>query len=395
MKSPNQEIELLLCCARTHIEPHIEKHIKLLLQQDIDWTHLIQLSSHHRIMPLLWQSLKATCLEAVPEEIITKLRSYYQVNALRNDYLFQELINLLEKLKTEGIRAVSFKGPSLSIIAYGKLSLRQFADLDILVEKNNFLAAKKSLVEIGFQTTDDFKFANSTLEKLYFQEIDEVTLVKKENLVFCDLHQGITISHFRKNNIELSKLHNKLSNIILNKVEINTIHPDYLLILLCIHNTRHFWSQLNWICDINELIYSNKSINWSQVLKEATSIGCKYHLLLGLYLSNYYLQTEIPQDIQIAIKKSLRIKYLSRYVKTTIFTSSDRHPDQGFNINNFIYQLLLTNGWQGYKEILAYFIVPNSKDKQILNLPSWLSFLYYFLRPVRLCSQLLKKYFHW
>jgi len=60
------EVELLFCCARTHINSEIAERIRTLLQQDIDWAYLIQTAAQHGIIPILYQSLNPTCPEAVP-----------------------------------------------------------------------------------------------------------------------------------------------------------------------------------------------------------------------------------------------------------------------------------------------------------------------------------------
>ena len=385
----SSEVELLLCCARTCIDLATKKRIELLVKQDIDWIHLIQIASYHGVMPLLYQNLKSIRSEAIPENVLARLRFNYQANDLRNHYLAEELIDILDKFEAEGILAVSFKGPLLSITAYDNLSFRQFSDLDIIVDKNDFIKAQKILNNLDFRALNDINFSDSFQEQLYFQEIDEFALIahNKSIDIICDLHQAITVCHFRKCKIELPKLKDRLTYITLNKTKIHSIQPDYLLILLCIHASRHFWSQLNWICDINELINSHAETNWSKVLDEASLIGCKYHFLLGLYLSHYYLNTTIPQKIKAEIAASWRIKYLGKYIVKRMFASLEDMPGQGFNGSNLAYQILLTNGWQGYREILEYFILPTSKDKLAFNLPSWLSFLYYFLRPIRLFSQ--------
>ena len=80
-RTSRPEIELLLCCARTQIDPMTVERIKVLLQQDIDWTYLIQTSACHGVMPLLYRSVNATCPEAVPRAILSQLRNFFHTNA--------------------------------------------------------------------------------------------------------------------------------------------------------------------------------------------------------------------------------------------------------------------------------------------------------------------------
>jgi hypothetical protein len=60
------EIQLLLCCARTDVDPERAEQIRALLGGAIDWTYLMQTALQHRVMPLLYWNLHNTCPEAVP-----------------------------------------------------------------------------------------------------------------------------------------------------------------------------------------------------------------------------------------------------------------------------------------------------------------------------------------
>ena len=61
------------------------------------------------------------------------------------------MVSLLELFEQNQIPAVPYKGPALSVGIYGKLSLRQFADLDILVPEKNVGKATELLIDRGYQ----------------------------------------------------------------------------------------------------------------------------------------------------------------------------------------------------------------------------------------------------
>ncbi|RRS30903.1 MAG: hypothetical protein P794_05210 [Epsilonproteobacteria bacterium (ex Lamellibrachia satsuma)] len=63
--------------------------------------------------------------------------------AQRNILMSAELLKIMQLLEKNSIEALAFKGPTLSQMAYGDITLRQFGDLDILVdEKDAFQAAE-------------------------------------------------------------------------------------------------------------------------------------------------------------------------------------------------------------------------------------------------------------
>jgi len=131
------EAELLLCCARTSVDSHQIELIKSLVQKPLNWYSLLSLATRHGVVTLLYWNLNSVCPELVPAPELHKLREYFRVNSLRNKFLEKELVKLLHLFQTHEIPAIPFKGPVLASIAYGNLSLRSFADLDILVQKRD------------------------------------------------------------------------------------------------------------------------------------------------------------------------------------------------------------------------------------------------------------------
>ncbi|NJL52549.1 MAG: nucleotidyltransferase family protein [Hydrococcus sp. SU_1_0] len=103
------EIELILCCSRTHLNASISERIKFLVQQDLDWKYLFNTAAHQGVMPLLYQNLYQTCPEQVPQDLLSNLRSYFQLNTQRVLLLTAELLKILNILKANQIEAIPFK----------------------------------------------------------------------------------------------------------------------------------------------------------------------------------------------------------------------------------------------------------------------------------------------
>lgn len=181
------EAQLLLNCARTHIDPATAKQIQNLLQKDLDWHYLLRHAYRHGVIPLLYWSLQKTYPEAVPQNILRQLQFYFQIKADRNLFLTKELLLILDLFATHNISAIPFKGAVFAASVYGNLALREFCDLDILVYKQDFLKAKELLIRQGYQHK-------------YFGEHEaayaQAQLIRIDGKVGIDLHYGITPSDF-------------------------------------------------------------------------------------------------------------------------------------------------------------------------------------------------------
>jgi hypothetical protein len=167
------EVELLFCCARTHIDSEIAERIRTLLQQDIGRAYLIQAAVQHGIIPLLYQSLNTTCPEAVPKANLAQLQNYFHTNAQRNLFLTNEQLKLLTLFESHSIPAISFKGPVLAVSAYGNLSLRRISDLDILVRERGYHKAKELLFDQGHRMLHDSKHEAFCLQAQMWHEEKE------------------------------------------------------------------------------------------------------------------------------------------------------------------------------------------------------------------------------
>jgi Uncharacterised nucleotidyltransferase len=108
------EAELLHCCARTHIDPHITERIRALVSQATDLRYLISAGTTHGKLPLLYRTLNQVCPDAVPAAKRELLKEWYELNEKRNLLLTFELLKLIKALGEQGVRAVPFKGPILA-----------------------------------------------------------------------------------------------------------------------------------------------------------------------------------------------------------------------------------------------------------------------------------------
>lgn len=141
------EWELLRSSARSVVDAGDSERIRRLAGSDLDWDRLVELASHHHVMPLLYRSLSTVCPDAVPAALLDQLAREFSRNVARNLALASELLEVLKWLAAEDIPAIPFKGPTLASLAYGGLALRQAGDLawDLVMRKARAIGAERML----------------------------------------------------------------------------------------------------------------------------------------------------------------------------------------------------------------------------------------------------------
>ncbi|MCF2148222.1 nucleotidyltransferase family protein [Desmonostoc muscorum LEGE 12446] len=390
-KFKRPEIELLLCCTRTHIDPETAERINTILQQEIDWTYLMEIAAYHGTIPLLYQSLKTTGKEAIPKTVLTQLQNHYHTNASRNLFLSHELLNILKLFAAHEIQAIPFKGLVLAISIYGNLAMRQFSDLDILVRQQDIVKAQELLIAQKYQLEADYYGWQQTF----------VHSQKPEIVV--DLHCELTpLSYFPFKLPDFETLWQRRRSLTLKGESIIDLSSNDLLIILAVQVARGVnegRESLAQICDLAELLRIQKPLDWEQLLQQVNSLELERPFFISLLIVNTLLNTPLPVEVKQAIQQQIKIdptiliyavrmqKQLFTEVKTPLFIKLffhhlmikgplSRMPVRVYLVWQFLSfttRLVITNA--------------NQEDREVFPLPSGLYFLYYLIRPIRLVSR--------
>jgi hypothetical protein len=301
------EIELVLCCARTHLDVKNIDRIKSLVQKNIDWKFLIHRANYHKVLPLLYTNLKAICPEAVPTSALDTLFHAFQVTAQYNMLLAGELARVLSWLGEHKIVAVPYKGPVLANSLYANIALRPSSDLDILVLQQDVLTVKDLLLTLGYRPK---------LEMTYAQEVAYLNSKTEHTYDFLHPDKGTTIElHWRieprySTVIEPQHFWHNLELTSFAGITIANLPLEDWLPILCVHASRHIWERLVWLCDVAELLQSHPNINWQRMMRQANQLGYRRILLVGLCLAHRLLEANLPPEIMQEIAADRQVDLL-------------------------------------------------------------------------------------
>ena len=391
----SSDLKLLLNCARTHLSLSNVQTIKLLLNQDIDWPALIQLSRRHGVLPLLYQNLKLISSEKIDSQVLEQLQQYSQKTALQNTIFTRDLLNILTLFKKYDIQALSFKGPSLAVSAYKNLSLRSFCDLDILIPKKDCLKAIDVLIMHGhYQPIREWHFLNEKWEKTYLKSYREFSLTN--GIVTIDLHQCLTVEGYLSSEFSFEYLWKNHETIDIATQVIPNFGQIDSLLYLCVHASKECWRKLKWICDIAEFVQVNPDLDWHRLLDQAQTFHCERRVLTGLLLAHYLLELPLPEIVsQRAEKDQICYELTEEFIQRLFW--QDNQLGRQFTMEKFYLHLKslekVEDKLKSWEELsrqlktLLIKLIPNSKDYRYLPLPKLLGFMYYFIRPYRMLQE--------
>jgi len=373
------ENELLVSLARVSLTGAKSERVRELLSNNLDWDYLIATADHHNVLPLVYRQLVAQAT-SVSADALSQLKNLNQENTRQSLLLTGELCKVLDLLAAHDVPAIPFKGPTLGVLAYGDVGLRQFSDLDILVRKQDVLNVKDLLLAEGFKPTQ--RLTNSQ-EAALLRFDCAYNFTSKKNAVF-DVHWDFAAPHFSFP-VDVSRSWSCLQTVTIGGKQFSTLRAEDLLLVLCFHGFTHSWERLGWVCDVAGLIDRRRDFDWPLVLDKATRHGCRRILWLGIVLASELLEASVPTDVLQTAQSDPMVNRIIENVQERLFAPE---PVSSGMLNEALVQLRMRE--RGRDKLMSGFrlaTAPRSYDWMFLTLPRWLFFLYYPLRPLRLAGK--------
>lgn len=340
-----------------------------------NWDTFINLSDGNGVFPLVFQTLKEYNLN-IPQDIFLKMKSLNLDILKENMYMTSELIRITKLFDANNIEVISFKGPSLSSLAYGNITLRQYSDLDLLINPNDFDKVFNIMNNNIYYTKYDYSRA---LEKVKELIPDHLFINKNTNLII-EIHNKLFSNNFPidiKDNIFFENI----DYVEINGNNIKTFKSEYLLYYLCLHGTKHLFSRVYWILDIHKLIKSENDFDWKLFIDIVNKTKTKTMVFVSLYLSKTLFNTNIPSFI--LDKFNIKHEYLVKY----IINNRDKEDEltSRFTIQN----LIMFDTFSSKLKYCFYLFQPSVIDYQMFEKLYKIKAIYYVLRPFNL----VKRYF--
>jgi len=367
--SPEDELCLLL--ARGQLPREAQERALGLLRSALGWDHLLARAREHQVTPLLYRSLRALDFQGVPEGPRAELRTAFRMNALRNAYLATELAGVLQLLNGSGVRVIPLKGVTLSQSLYGDPAFRVCCDIDILVPPSEAPVAHRVLVAHGYTSpfTEDF-FAHHQ-----FRAGAECPLNPGKPLFSYQLELHWTLlRHSRKDEQAVQDLWLQARPKNFFGAQADGLTPEWEFLYLACHAAHHKWHSLQWLADIHELCTSGQ-IDWQQVREKSDRFELESIVGCTLAACSSLFGTPAPANIPAQALPAGVHLFPVTLDPSEVWNEPLFHPG------------LLKRPSEKLRWFAEMIFVPRLADNLFIALPSSLSFLYYFLRPLRLTGK--------
>lgn len=371
------EQKLLLCVARRQLDERREEEFRTLLATPLDWDYLISTARKHGLIPLLYRHLNAVACGIEPAHFDT-IKQESVENCQSVLHLSGRLTKLLKLFDENRVPVSIFKGSILAKQAYGENSLRQAGDVDILIDRANFEIAKTSLESLGYRMVPVL-----TLHQLaaHLNFHCEIQFVRDNWFTVVDLHWALTPKAFPVE-LHTCEVLARSQTLSIGGMRINTFDPEDLILFQCVHGAKHYWSRLEWIASLAELIRNQEKIDWDVLIHRADDARALKMLALGVNLAKQLGDVDIPDAVLTKMEARGSMRRFASETLTGIFEDRETEYPSVTAIRKNLQ--IMDRKRDVLASMLRVTFVPTLSDWQSLTLPKSLHTLYYFLRPLRL-----------
>ena len=374
--------EVVILCARSHLSHDDEARLARARAQGVDWQQVYALARRHRVLPLLLRNLKERDWDQVPEGLRSALESFFQFNAAHTFSLSRELLRLEQLFAAHHIEMASFKGPTLAAQLYGSPAWRQFGDLDIFVSRREVMRARELLMQGGYRLRVPLDAAQ---DEAHFRTDSVYDLVRKRPDVMLEMHWSLTTRSFARP-LRLEHLLAHLYRAPLAGGEATFLGREDLLLLLCIHGTKHLWERLSWICDVADLLRAQDNenpIDWHRLQQLAERFAVRRMVALGLILAHEILDAPLPPEIVTWAHEQKRVQVLAAHIGEQLFADeSDEEPSEIAQTRALMDTM---DAWPDRARFIWHIVsTPSVEERAALVLPGPLEHLRPIVRATRL-----------
>jgi hypothetical protein len=269
-----------------------------------DWAVLTALAEEHGVTGLLAERIGELEESCVPQEVRQELRAKRRTQILFCMSLNAKLFRLLEKFPEASLEAMVVKGPVLSARAYGDPGMRRYEDLDLLVRQRDILRFTELLTAEGYEPKVPPRAIRAG------RVPGEYLFKWPGTNRRIELHTEETLRYFPRR-LPVEDFFARRVSESIDGHAVPALCAEDELVLVSVHNAKHFWERLMWVADVAGLIASQEELDWERALSTAREVDAERMLILGLRLAEQVLRVKVPEKMESVVRADAGVERLA------------------------------------------------------------------------------------
>jgi hypothetical protein len=339
-----------------------------------DWDAWLRLVRMHRLVPHARRALLDSGA-VIPPAVARELDAGTLAIAARALGRARQLAELVRLLDRAGVRAMPFKGPVLSLVAYGSVGVRDSADLDLVVRPRDLVRAQEAMRAAGYASRSGMSLAQ---ERALQRSYGHFSYAYEGAPAGVELHWQFAASRYPWS-MPPDDVFTRARVIELAGTDIAIPGPTDDLLLQAMHGARHQWERLEWLVAFGRLL-RNEPLDERTLIERARANGSNRALRVGLRLAQDVLGVPLPSHLAAISSDESSAARASGIVRAIDSGSRSTEEPYTFNLG------MMDHAGDRARYVALSVFAPTPREWELVRLPDWLLPLYYPLRLARVLA---------
>ena len=379
--------QLLLILARIELDSHQLELARQLAGEISDWTDFRTRARAHFILPLAYRHLRRLGGEILPKREWEEFR-VQSLQLISRSLLItaaqRDLVNDL--LCPMEVPFLLIKGHALAARYYPEPAERYSRDIDVLVPQKVLTEVIQRALSIGYaQPSDQEPWSRQHIEAMARYQ-PEITLISPRG-VPVEFHSRLDKSGLIFDTEALLESR-QLTELLGNQVTMLSTVDHF--VYLCLHHTRHLWSHLHWLVDLDAILNSAE-FDIEEVRARAASL--KLSSTVDACIDMHQQLVSAPANLKNSGQDPVSdlIRHCLIHVQGTPEIEREIRKNRPYSDFAFEWQAADSPKIKGRFRQLVRLLKPDMDDYNQFPLPVSMHWFYFLLRPIAGIRRRIKK----
>lgn len=280
-----------------------------------------------------------------------------------------------------GVDHLYMKGPTLAARYHSKPALRFCRDVDLLVSENDYEAVVRRAFDEGYLLWNDPIETPCVPSERDIRAVlkyaDAVAVTSPEGVLFeihreVDKHSGF----FRTQDLLASTEPLETGG-----QSLNVLNTPALLTYICYHHTRHTWSRLHWLADL-DAIRTHPTYDHNATMSYARKCGLDELVEACLKFCELTADPDRANHVDRSSREAQILDLCKQNLDGDLALEYSIRSNFGLLGLPFDWMVRPTMKWQIRMRHVLTRLQPNFSQYHSWPLPGGLQWLYYFTRPL-------------
>lgn len=311
LRNPPEKEFILSCLQSIHCS-RARTRCTGTIANTLDWNRIFNTATRAKISSLFFHQLRFLGLGgSIPTHIRRQFEKYYYKVGYRNSLIINQTIQLIQMMAEANVDVLILKGIALQVHVWRNLSLREMADVDLLVRSEDLEKAENILLNDGYLPIENFRPAeyyrrsHHHLVPYYHPKAAyRIPVEIHHNIAQPKDPQRLPMEDFWRTALEVE----------FDGLQYRVLSPENLLMHLCIQMAfvRNFLGQIRYCLDISQTVARfGSDVKWDNVVETARRYGITNYIYYSLYFSKCFAGASIPQAVLGPMRAQVSAKYVS------------------------------------------------------------------------------------